>query len=200
MVFAPLDLTRITRETLGLVPLHGARLLGWSALWILASLGLRLLGLGHAFRALRATAAASTLAGVALTGWPLGLLFRVSAPEVLEGQKTVNDAAYLVEQSGPLLWLFAVVALVSFGVTPARRIVAAVALVTLATPSTIQYAAKKARWPPARLPASMVRAMDALGRVSEPGDVVLQRPGARYPRLRWSSPAAASPTSASPRT
>ncbi len=44
---------------------------------------------------------------MALSGWPLGLLFRVSAPEVLPGQKVVNDAAYLVEQSGPLLWVFA---------------------------------------------------------------------------------------------
>ena len=40
---------------------------------------------------------------MALSGWPLGLLFRVSAPEVLKDQRVVNDAAYLVEQSGPLL-------------------------------------------------------------------------------------------------
>ena len=181
VVFAPLDLARITRETLGLAPVQGASLVGWSAFWLLASLGLRVLGVGRAVRALRGSAAASTLAGVALTGWPLGLLFRVSAPEMLAGQKTVNDAAYLVEQSGPLLWLFAVVALVGFATTPARRILAAVALVVLATPSTIQYAAKKASWPPARLPAPMVRAMDALVPVSERGDVVLQRPAARYP-------------------
>ena len=181
VVLAPLDLTRITRETLGLAPVEGARLLGWSAFWLLASLGLRLLGVGRAVRALRSRAAASTLAGLALTGWPLGLLFRVSAPEVLEGHKAVNDAAYLVEQSGPLLWLFAVVALVGFATTPLRRILAAVALVVLATPSTIQYAVKKASWPPARLPAPMVRAMDVLVPESQPGDVVLQRPGARYP-------------------
>ncbi len=181
VVIAPLDLARVTRETLGLAPVEGAQLLAWSAFWLLASLGLRVLGLGPAVRALRGSAAASTLASVALTGWPLGLLFRVSAPEVLEGQKTVNDAAYLVEQSGPLLWLFAVLALVGFATTPARRILATVALVVLATPSTIQYAVKKASWPPARLPAPMVRAMDALVPVSERADVVLQRPAARYP-------------------
>ncbi len=40
---------------------------------------------------------------------------------------------------------------------------------------------KKATTPPDRLPGAMVRAMDALERVSRPGDVVMQRPGARYP-------------------
>jgi hypothetical protein len=181
VALAPLDLARVTRDTLGLTPLDGPRLLPWAAFWLLASLGLRCLGLGRAVRALRGPAAGSVLAGVALTGWPLGLLFRVSAPEVLPGQKIVNDAAYLVEQSGPLLWLFAAVALVSFASTPARRVAATVALVVLATPATIQYAAKKAWTPPDRLPAPMVRAMAALEPVSARGDVVLQRPGARYP-------------------
>ena len=60
------------------------------------------------------TAAASALGAMALCGWPLGLLFRVSAPEVLEGQKIVNDAAYLVEQGGPLLWIFTAIALAAF--------------------------------------------------------------------------------------
>jgi hypothetical protein len=181
VVLAPLDLVRVTRGTLGLPPLEGPGLLGWAAFWVVASLGMRILGVGRAVRALRGRAATSALAAVALTGWPLGLLFRVSAPEVLEGQKTVNDAAYLVEQSGPVLWLFAVVALAGFATTPARRVLAAVALITLATPSTLQYAMKKASWPPARLPAPMVRAMEDLVPVSEPGDVVLQRPAARYP-------------------
>jgi hypothetical protein len=181
VVLAPLDLVRVTRQTLGLVPLEGGSLLGWAVFWLVASLGLRLFGVGAALRALRGPAAASVLAAVALTGWPLGLLFRVSAPQVLAGQTPVNDAAYLVEQSGPLLWLFTAVALVRFARSPTRRILAAVGLVVLATPSTIQYAVKKARTPPDRLPAPMVRAMAALERVSQRGDVVLQRPGARYP-------------------
>jgi hypothetical protein len=178
---APLDLVHVTRETLGLPPLDGLSLLAWAAFWVLASLGLRLFGLGPALTALRGRAAPSVLAAVALSGWPLGLLFRVSAPQVLAGQTPVNDAAYLVEQSGPLLWLFAVPALVRFATSPTRRVLAAVALVVLATPATVQYAVKKARTPPDRLPAPMVRAMVALERVSERGDVVLQRPGARYP-------------------
>ena len=181
VTLAPLDLVRITRDTLGLPPADGAGLVAWAGFWILASLGMRVLGLAPATRALGGPAAGSVAAGVALTGWPLGLLFRVSAPQVLPGQKVVNDAAYLVEQSGPLLWLFAVLGLVAFATTPRRRILASVLLVALATPATLQYAIKKIDTPPDRLPASMVRAAAALERVSKPGDVVLQRPGARYP-------------------
>jgi hypothetical protein len=81
VVLAPLDLARVTRETLGLTPLSGLRLLGWSAAWLALSLGLRLVGLPAALCALRGPAAASALAAMALAGWPLGLLFRVSAPE-----------------------------------------------------------------------------------------------------------------------
>ncbi len=138
-------------------------------------------GLPEALRALRAEPVASALAAMALSGWPLGLLFRVSAPEVLEGQRFVNDAAYLVEQSGPLLWIFTAIALARFASTSWRRGMALAALLLLATPATIQYVAKKATSPPDRLPAPMVRATAALERVSRPGDVVLQRPGARYP-------------------
>ncbi len=181
VVLAPLDLVRVTRETLGLAPIEGPRLLGWAALWLAASLGLRLVALPGAGRALRGGAAASALAAMALSGWPLGLLFRVSAPEVLAGQKVVNDAAYLVEQSGPLLWAFAAIALAGLATAPLRRAVVLLALLLLATPSTWQYAVKKATTPPDRLPAPMVRAVRALERVSRPGDVVLQRPGARYP-------------------
>lgn len=177
---APFDLVAVTRETLGLDPLHGAALAAWAVPWLAASLGVRLLGIPEALRALRATPVASALATMALAGWPLGLLFRVSAPEVLERQKFVNDAAYLVEQSGPLLWVFAAIALARFATTRPRRALALACLV-LATPATVQYAAKKATVAPDRLPAPMVRAARALEAVSRPGDVVLQRPGGRYP-------------------
>ena len=55
------------------------------------------------------------------------------------------------------------------------------ALVLLAAPATLQYVLKKAATPPDRMPAGMVRAMDALRAASRPGEVVLQRPGGRYP-------------------
>jgi hypothetical protein len=180
--FAPFDLVAVTRESLGLAPLTGVALVAWGLLWTFASLGLRMLGLAEAASALRSRSiSAAALAAMALSAWPLGLLFRVSAPEVLPGQKFVNDAAYLVEQGGPLLWVFTVLFLVSFARTPVRRIAAAVLVVVLALPTTLQFVLKKAQEPPDRLPAATVRAMDTLRAVSQPGDVVMQRPGGRYP-------------------
>jgi hypothetical protein len=181
VALAPLDLVQVARDTLGLAPAHGAHLVAWSALWLAASVGLRASGLAEAVRRLSASPAGAVLATVALSGWPLGLLFRVSAPEVLPGQRPVNDAAYFVEQAGPVLWVFAAIAMARFARGPAGRILTAVAVVALATPATWQYAVKKATSDPDRMPAAMVRATRALERVSRPGDVVLQRPGARYP-------------------
>ncbi|PYQ54474.1 MAG: hypothetical protein DMF78_05745, partial [Acidobacteria bacterium] len=162
--FAPLDLVRVTRESLGLPALSGGRLLAWSVAWIVASLGLRVLGLPTAVRALaRRDVLAPALAVMALAAWPLGLLFRVSAPEMLEGQKAVNDAAYLVEEGGPLLWLFAA-GTIGAWIEAHRRsrmpIVAVAAL--LALPSTVQFVARKAIEPPDPMPAPIVRAMRAL--------------------------------------
>jgi len=185
VTLAPLDLVRVTRESLLLPAFSGPALAGWSVLWIAASLGLRMLGLVAALRALRAgPLAACALAAMALAAWPLGLAFRVAAPEMLAGQKTVNDAAYLVEQGGPLLWVFTVLAVAAWaGGRSSRRIVAVVAVVALALPASLQFAWKKALLPYDPVPSPMVRAMDALAAAGAPGDVVLQRPGARYPPL-----------------
>lgn len=178
----PLDLVRVTRETLELAPLPGPSLLLFSLFWVACSLGLRLLGLPAAFRTLRSDQApAVAVSAMALAAWPLGLLFRVSAPEVLEGQRFVNDAAYLIEQAGPLLWIFTSLTLAGLGASRPRAAFLALAVAVLALPATLQFLAKKAGLPPDRLPAATVRAMDALARSSQPGDVVLQRPGARYP-------------------
>ena len=114
---------------------------------------------------------------MALSAWPLGLLFHVSAPQVRPGQPVVNDAAYLVEQGGPLLWLLAAVALGSMR----PGVLALVALVSL--PATGQLVARKWHDGWDTVPAARVRAMEALRKASSPGDVVLQRPGARYPPL-----------------
>jgi hypothetical protein len=182
VAFAPLDLVRVTRETLELAPLPGPSLFVFSLFWVACSLGLRLLGLPAALRALRSDhAPAVALAAMALAAWPLGLLFRVSAPEVLEGQRVVNDAAYLIEQGGPLLWIFTSLTLVGLGASLARAALVALAVAALALPATLQFLVKKAGLPPDRLPAATVRAMDVLSRSSQPGEVILQRPGARYP-------------------
>jgi hypothetical protein len=181
VVFAPFDLARVTRASLDLPPISGLGFVGWATAWTVASLGLRLFGIAPAVRALRAGPTfAAVLGTMALVAWPLGLMFRISAPEVLPGQKFVNDAGYLLEQGGPLLWLFALVGLVAWA---ARRSWPAVALATLvfALPATLQFAVKKMQLPPDPLPAAAVRAMRALEAQSQPGDVVIQRPGARFP-------------------
>jgi hypothetical protein len=180
---APLDLVHATRATLGLSPLAGLGLLAWALLWLVASLGVRALALPGAVRALRAgPAAATALAAMSLAAWPLGLLFRVSAPEVLPGQTIVNDAAYLVEQGGALLWIFAAGALARrAGEGRSRAVLVLAAL--LAAPSTLQFAIKKAALPADPVPAPLVRAVRAVEAASRPGDVVMQRPGARYPPL-----------------
>lgn len=175
---------KVTRESLQLPPMLGASFLAWSGFWIAASLGLRLLGLPVAWDALRrgaTSALGAVLAAISLSAWPLGLLFRVSAPEVLPGQKTVNDAAYLVEQGGPLLWIFTAIALAAFARSAARRVVAAVAVVVLGLPATAQLVFKKLQTRSNPIPAAMVRAMDGLRAASRPGEVVLQRPGGRFP-------------------
>ena len=185
VAFAPLDLVSVTRASLQLPELGGGRLLTWAIFWLVASLGLRLAGIAPALRALRTgSAAASALAAMALAAWPLGLAFRVAAPEMLAGQKTVNDAAYLVEQGGPMLWVFAAIGLAGLaGASRVRRLAAVAGVILLAAPATLQFAWKKATLPYDPIPAPMVRAMDALAAASAPGDVVLQRPGARYPPL-----------------
>jgi len=181
----PLDLVRVTRATLGLEPAAGLPLLGFALFWIVASLGLRLLGLPAAGRALvhGPSIPVAALGAIALSGWPLGLLLRVSAVEVLGGQRFVNDAAYLLEQSSVPLWIFTAAALAGLARTGARAAVVLAAAALLALPSTLQFLVKKALLPVDPVPAAMVRAMDAVKANSRPGEVVLQRPGARYPPL-----------------
>ncbi|HEY3122233.1 MAG TPA: hypothetical protein VGL15_16530 [Vicinamibacteria bacterium] len=182
VALAPLDLVRATRESLNLTPLSGARLAGWSVFWLFASLGLRLVGVPAAARALRrGPPVAVVLGAMALAGWPLGLLFRVSAPEVLAGQKVVNDAAYLVEQAGPLLWIFTGMTLAAWSLRPVLGLPLLTLSLMLALPATVQFVWASALHAPDRLPAATVRAMDSLRAASAPGEVVLQRPGARYP-------------------
>jgi hypothetical protein len=180
VTLAPFDLVRITRESLDLPPLGGAALLAWSVVWLVASLGLRLVGIGPAVRSLRRGAApAAVLAAMALAAWPLGLLFRIAVREGLPGQKIVNDAAYFVEQGAPVLWIFAAIGLARVAERRGRAV--AIGLCLLALPATVQFVARKSRAAPDPLPAPIVRAMDALEAVARPGEVVLQRPGARYP-------------------
>lgn len=180
----PLGLIRGTRVNLDLPFVTGRALLPFALVWLVASLGARLVALPAALRALRAASpAAVALAAMALSGWPLGLLFRVSAPEVLESERVINDAAYLVEQSGVLLWLFAAGALgAALGVssTPARRVTAAV-LLALSLPVSAQLVWKKSGMTPDHMPGAWRQAALAVAARTAPGEVVMQRPAGRFP-------------------
>jgi hypothetical protein len=181
VAFEPLGLVRDTRQSLGLDPFHSVGLLLFAVVWLVASLGPRLLGLTTAARALRdGPAIGVALGAMALVGWPLGLLLRVSARQVLPGEAVINDAAYLVEQSGPLLWLFTVLALAAIVPRRGPRILLATAL-TLALPATVQFVLKKASLAPDVMPGAMLRAARALEARTQPGDVVMQRPAGRFP-------------------
>jgi hypothetical protein len=179
VALAPLDLVRVTREDLGSLPLHGGALALFAVGWLVCSLGIRVFGLWSAGRGLRALdPIAPALATIALTAWPLGMLLRVAAPEMLAGQRTINDAAYLIEQGGPILWIFTAIALASLA---ARWRIALLLAALMAAPTTLQFVARKVEQPPDPLPAAMVSAMTEVAKASAPGDVVLERPMARYP-------------------
>jgi hypothetical protein len=177
---APLQMVRDSLANLGLEPPSGLALLGWSGVWLLASLGVRALGVPLAWRGLRSPASSrSALAAMALAGWPLGLLAAVSARD-LAGAALPSATIYFVEQSGCVLWLFAAIAVAGLAQRWGRAAVVPCCAL-LALPATLELALTKAREPPDPLPASVTRAMRALRENSRAGDVVVQRPSARYP-------------------
>jgi hypothetical protein len=172
----PLQIVQKCRATLGLGPAHGASLLVWTLLWLVTSLGLRALGVVEALRTLLLKHfLGASLAGMALLGWPAGLLFQVT-PLVFPGRPPYNEAWYFIEQSAPFLWLFA--ALLASRL-PAPKAVSVALLALLAYPSTVQFVLAKRALPPVHAPAAVVEAMAALERVTRPGEVVLERPEPR---------------------
>jgi hypothetical protein len=180
VALAPLDLAHATRAGLGLPPVAGAGLALWTLVWIVVSLGVRLVGLAPALAALRSRwAAAGSAAAFALSAWPLGLLVSVTA-EAAPGDPVINNANFFLEQGGLLLWVFAALGLAAFAGNGRRALVACVAA-ALCLPATLQFAFKKARLAPDVIDADIVGAMHALARASRPGDVVLQRPASSRP-------------------
>jgi hypothetical protein len=183
VVIAPLRMVGESLREIGFGGV-GARALVLAILpWLALSLGLRSFGLPAAWRSLIAESSApATVAWLALSGWPLGLLFHVAARDV-EGRELPSATIYFVEQSGAVLWVFTVMALAAWAARR-RRPALAIGLAALTClPSTLEFVVRKARVGPDPVPAAAVRALDAIARDGRPGDVVLQRPGARYPPL-----------------
>jgi hypothetical protein len=175
----PLLIVQKLRASLGLGAIHGGGLLAWTLLWIVASLGLRLFGIPEAFKALLSRKfAPAALAGMALLGWPVGMLFRVT-PLQFPGRPPYNEAWYFIEQSAPFLALFAAIALARLRLP---RGLCLTLLACLSLPSTIQFVLAKRATPKVTAPPAIVEAMGALSRVTAPGEVVLERPEPRrYP-------------------
>jgi hypothetical protein len=154
----------------------------WVVLWWLASLGLRLFAVPEAIRTLRTGGLSGViLATMALSVWVIGLLFRMSPRDLLPGQKVFNEMGRFIEQSGAILWIFTAILVASWIARSRRRVLVLVACGTVALASTAQFVVRKQQRPVIVAPAGVLHAMAALARVSQPGDVVLQRPDPRFP-------------------
>ncbi len=183
VVLDPLLVVRQTLEDLGRPGADVVEVGLFALPWLLLALGLRLVGLREAIRGLAGGCTPTiTLAVMALSGWPLGLLFRISPVDPGARSRPFNEGLYFFEQSGIVTWIFVAKALGAWRWQGARGAVAAALSLLLTLPSTLQFILHKRSLPPQRIQAPIVRAMGALERDSEPGAVVLVRPGTqRHP-------------------
>ena len=171
------------RPYLGLPPLDGPGLALWTGGWILACYGLRLLALPELWRRVwDASRAAAALAVVAFSGWPLALLFEIVFVDENRFRSVVNHSHYFLEQSSPLLWLFTALAIGRLRLKGRTAVLAALLGAVLAVPGTTAFVVKKRAGTQIPVSPEFVEGMRALQADSRPGDVVIERPGARrYP-------------------
>lgn len=172
VAFLPFSPANPARVAFGLVEAQGLARVGSGLAWIVLSLGLRIVGVPRALAALRqGSVALATLAGLALTGWPLATFLSITA------DPDVDESFYFAQASGLGLWLFAAPVVLA---AARRSLLWAVAAGLLCLPSTVEFVARKVEQPPERIPAAAVEAMRALRAQSCPGDVVLTRPLPRF--------------------
>jgi hypothetical protein len=183
VALAPLRMIRDSLRDLHIEGLPPVAVLGAAVPWIAVSVGLRLVGLRRAGLALFGSGTAESATGaLALSGWPLGLLFHASARDI-DGNELPTATIYFMEQSGAVLWVFAVIALASWGVRSRRVPLLVAGAALLSFPSTVEFVVRKANASLDPIPAAYVRAIRAIERDGRPGDRVLQRPAGRYPPL-----------------
>lgn len=177
LAFEPLRILNDSRADLGLTPVTGGALLLWLVPWLLICLGMRLAGLPGALEAiLSCKPAPAALAVFALSGYVLGLLFRISPVEAGLRERPFNEALYFFESSGLVLWLFAALAVGKASLAGRNRALALLGCAILTLPSTVQFVRQERRAEPRRLSPAVVRALAELERATRPGDVVLVKP------------------------
>jgi hypothetical protein len=171
----PFNLANRTWIDHDLQRLEGAAFGAWVLFWIVASLGLRIFGILPAIASLRGREGpVVAFAVMALVGWPAASLLDLSA-------EYHNESGYFMEQSGPLLWLFALPVLTRFVLRARRPGLRAALCLMCCLPATVEYVLRKARVEAEVVPAPVVMAMRALDIVSRPDDVVIMRPESRIP-------------------
>ncbi len=174
----PGAMPQAARHLWGFSPVSGLALVAWCAVWLVASLGLRLVALIPAVRALFRTGGQAAMAAMGLLGWPAALFLHIS------GDGHFNEAVYFLTASGPILWLFALGPLSRCLLAPGQRAwLWRVGIGALVFTASVHYVVRKGTTPPDRIPAAAVRATLALRGVSRLGDVVIVRPHALSPPL-----------------
>jgi hypothetical protein len=180
----PLLPVREFAAQLGATPASGPMLAVWTLGWVVGIVGVRLWGVPTAVRALASRAPTpSILASLALSGWVLGLLFRITLAEAVRGRTAVNEANYFIDQSGLVLWVFVAAGLATWSAPKLRIAAVGVLCVALSISGTLW---RIVSGPPGsdlpRIPQAITKAMATLAAQSEPGEVVLQKPLPRpYP-------------------
>lgn len=150
-------------------------------LWLVGFLGLRLLGLPALFRDLSSRSfLPSVLAWFAVIGFPLSLLLRIAPAEAegLSRLEALNDAGWFATASGIVLWFPTARALSRF-----RSGVAAVAVLALALPSTVQHFLHTASLGHDRIGSARVEAAIEARRISTPESLWLEPPDRARPSL-----------------
>ncbi len=178
VVVRPFEVVQQARAALGLDAAAGLALALSALAWLALALGVRALGLADAWRGLRSpSAAAVTLAAMALVGFPLRLLGQITA----DGR--FDEGVYFSVQSGALLWFHALTSAVGTWqrrpAGPARA--ALLACVALALPTGADFVIRKALAPPDPIPAAVLRATAWLATHTAPGEVVLMPSYSRHP-------------------
>jgi hypothetical protein len=171
----PLGAAQVLRAALGLAPAGGLTLAAWGVVWTVTALGLRLVGLPRALRALRESPSACALGVMALCGWPLRWLLHVTA----DGK--FDEAVYFSVSSGALLWIFMACELASLSARSRRPALVGALAAALCLPTSVQFLAGRAQVAAERVPPGVLAAMSRLAQITRPGEVVLQTSFSRWP-------------------